>query len=177
VGDYEGEESLEMVPSGKGYKNHDFRWESRFELDDPFRPMLIVALATGRRAGYQRQRPTISEQEAVALFDAVVNSIRLRPTTPVTPAIEPKAALGTPLVTGRACPQSGVWQAEEGERRFVHEGETMPATRVAVKPSLLARLRGGPPPLARRATLWTLVAYAPDPPPVAEPPAGDAPST
>ena len=177
VGPIAGEEVLEMIPTDAGYKIHMFRWESHFAVDDPFRPVLVVELETGRGPDGRDQRPTISEQEAVALFDAVVNSIRLRPTTPVTPVIEPKAALGTPLVTGRACPQSGVWQAEEGERRFVHEGETMPATRVPIKPSLLARLRGGPPPLARRATLWTLVAYAPDPPPVAEPPAGDAPST
>jgi hypothetical protein len=87
--------------------------------------------------------------------------------------VPPKAELGTPLATGRACPQSGVWQAEEGERRFLREGERMPSTRVAGKPSLLERLRGQQP-VVSRATLWTLVAYEPDTPPDAASSSGDA---
>jgi hypothetical protein len=176
VGAITGEALLQMFPSDAGHMTHTFHWESHFALNDPFKPALVVELTTGRLSKWQDKRPTISEQEAVALFDAVVNSIRLRPTTPAKPAIEPKAALGTPLVTGRSCPQSGVWQADEGERRFVREGETMPATRVVVTPSFLARLRGGQP-LARRATRWTLVAYEPDPPSGAEPPSGEPTAT
>ncbi len=68
-----------MLPTDAGYKVHKFRWESRYELNDPFKPVIVVQLSTGR--GKDKDvRPTISEQEAVELFDAVVNSIRLRPT-------------------------------------------------------------------------------------------------
>jgi hypothetical protein len=138
-----------------------FRWESHFALKDPFKPMLVVELTTGRSSKWLGKRPSINERDAVELFDAIVNSIRLRPTTPITAPVPPKAELGTPLATGRMCPQSGVWQAEEGERRFLREGERMPSTRVAGKPSLVERLRGEQP-VVSRATLWTLVAYEPD---------------
>lgn len=175
VGDYTGEELLEMLPSDGGYMTHAFRWESHFELDDPFKPALVVELTTGRRSGWDNKRPTISEQEAVELFDAVVNSIRLRPTTPAKPAPEPNAALGTPLMTGRTCPQNGLWEAEDGGRRYFSEGDTLPAIRVAGKPSFIERLRGTQP-LERRATLWTLVAYGPDPAAGQDPTAGSKPA-
>ena len=162
VGEITGEESLEMLPTDAGYKIHMFRWESHFALDDPFKPALVVELNTGRGQDGVEQRPTINEKDAVELFDAIVNSIHLRPTTPIAAPVPPKAELGTPLATGRVCSQSGVWQAEEGERRFLREGERMPSTRVAGKPSLLERLRGQQP-VVSRATLWTLVAYEPDP--------------
>jgi hypothetical protein len=81
VGPIKGEESLNMVPTDEGYKVHQFRWESRYELDDPFKPVIIVELSTGQGED-EDVRPTISEKEAVELFDAVVNSIRLRPTGP-----------------------------------------------------------------------------------------------
>ena len=70
-----------MLPTDEGYKVHQFRWESRYELDDPFKPVIIVELSTGQGED-EDVRPTISEKEAVELFDAVVNSIRLRPTGP-----------------------------------------------------------------------------------------------
>ncbi|MBS0369477.1 MAG: hypothetical protein JSS57_09785 [Proteobacteria bacterium] len=162
VGLFKGEESLDMVPADGGYKMHMFRWEAQGVPGDPFKPNLVVELTTGRNSGYQDKRPTISEQEAVELFDAVVNSIRLRPTGPAkrseaTPI--PKAPLGEMATTGRQCPQTGRWQAEEGEERLIREGEVMPHTPVSGTASLWQKLRGEAAPTYRSATVWKLVAY------------------
>lgn len=162
VGPFKGEESLDMVPADGGYKVHMFRWETQGVPDDPFRPNLVVELTTGRNSGYQDKRPTISEQEAVELFDAVVNSIRLRPTGPAkrSEAVPiPKAALGEMATTGRQCPQTGRWRAEEGEERLIREGEVMPHTPVSGTASLWQKLRGEAAPTYRSATVWKLVAY------------------
>jgi hypothetical protein len=162
VGRFKGEESLDMVPTGGGYKVHMFRWEAQGVPDDPFRPNLVVELTTGRNSGYQGKRPTISEQEAVELFDAVVNSIRLRPTGPAKrseAAPAPKAPLGEMATTGRQCPQTGCWRAEEGEERLIREGEVMPHTPVSGTASLWQKLRGEAAPIYRSATVWKLVAY------------------
>jgi hypothetical protein len=162
VGSFKGEESLDMVPTGGGYKVHMFRWEAQGVPDDPFRPNLVVELTTGRNSGYQGKRPTISEQEAVELFDAVVNSIRLRPTGPAKrseAAPAPKAPLGEMATTGRQCPQTGCWRAEEGEERLIREGEVMPHTPVSGTASLWQKLRGEAAPIYRSATVWKLVAY------------------
>lgn len=160
VGPIKGEESLDMLPTDEGYKVHAFRWESKFKLGDPFQPMIVVELNTGY-AG-RRQRPTISNKEAVEVFDAIVDSIRLRPTGPAkrseaTPI--PKAPLGEMATTGRQCPQTGRWQAEEGEERLIREGEVMPHTPVSGTASLWQKLRGEAAPTYRSATVWKLVAY------------------
>jgi hypothetical protein len=161
VGSIKGEESLNMVPTDEGYKVHQFRWESRYELDDPFKPVIIVELSTGQGED-EDVRPTISEKEAVELFDAVVNSIRLRPTGPAKrseAAPIPKAPLGEMATTGRQCPQTGRWRAEEGEERLIREGEVMPHTPVSGTASLWQKLRGEAAPIYRSATVWKLVAY------------------
>jgi hypothetical protein len=161
VGSIKGEESLNMVPTDEGYKVHQFRWESRYELDDPFKPVIIVELSTGQGED-EDVRPTISEKEAVELFDAVVNSIRLRPTGPAKrseAAPAPKAPLGEMATTGRQCPQTGRWRAEEGEERLIREGEVMPHTPVSGTASLWQKLRGEAAPTYRSATVWKLVAY------------------
>jgi hypothetical protein len=156
------------MPTDDGYRIHLFRWESIPELDDPFKPSIIVKLETGADSD-GGLHPSITDKEAIELFDAVVNSIRLRPTRPVkSSAIEsPKAPLGTAATTGHRCPQGGLWRAKEGEQRFVTEGETMPKTQVVITSTLWQRLRGEQS-IGMRASHWTLIAF--------ETPTADAPS-
>lgn len=147
-----------MYPSDHGFKTHEFRWESHFALNDAFKPMLVVELSTGR--GNNDKAPTISEKEAVELFDVIVNSIRLRPAGPAkTSAAEPpKTPLGELAATGRTCPQTGMWRSEEGEEQRFAAGEIMPRTVVTGSSSLWQKLRGDVG-QAKIATVWTLVAY------------------
>lgn len=174
-----GEEVLEVLPADGGVRVHSFAWEAKGVLHDPLQPDLYLELRTGRGRGEDPYvRPSLSDEQAVKLFDAIVNSIRLRPTggPPQAGAADapPKAPLGALAATGRACPQTGLWQAEEGERRFLQEEEKMPRTEVAGTPTLFDRLRG-----RRRitsvATLWKLVAYERDLGVDSKSPAGDGP--
>ena len=175
VGGLAADESLVMMPTDHGYKVHMFRWESHPELNDPFKPSIVVELDTGRSPNGDQQ-PTISEKEAVELFDAVVNSIRLRPTGPArtSEAPSPRTPLGAFVRSGEACTQTGWWQCpdggelEGGNRRFLLAGEAMPPAVTLGAPSLLQRLSGERP-RHEAPTVWKLVAYADEQPPTPDP--------
>lgn len=175
VGGLAADESLVMMPTDHGYKVHMFRWESHPELNDPFKPSIVVELDTGRSPNGDQQ-PTISEKEAVELFDAVVNSIRLRPTGPArtSEAPSPRTPLGAFVRSGEACTQTGWWQCpdggelEGGNRRFLLAGEAMPPAVTLGAPSLLQRLSGERP-RHEAPTVWKLVAYAEEQPPTPDP--------
>lgn len=164
VGPIEGEESLDLVPSEAGYKTHNFMWESHWELENPLKPALTVTLTDGGTVG-EPMRPSISDKDAVALFDAIVNSIRIRPTSPgKTSEAEPvpQAPSGQARVviaSGKACPHTGWWMApdggeiEGGNRRYVREGEPMPKIKLLGEASLWQKLKGERPSFVTE-TFW-----------------------
>lgn len=139
--------------------SHEFRFGSVSAVADPTRPLFDIWMQTGVKGNDARQvASSLSDAEAVALWDRIVSTIRLRPVSPPPPP--PNAALGTQHMTGRICPQDGTWQAENGQRRFVAAGQPLPGIAIPVKPTLWQRLRGHRP-IGRMATLWTLVSYGP----------------
>lgn len=177
VGPITGEEHLLMVPTDADYKLHQFRWESHFVVNDPYKPMVSIELTTGRNTDGPDIRPTISEQSAVRLFDEVVNSLRLRPTD-APPAKVSEAPPLTPLgdlqTTGRICPQTGWWQCVEkalpvkgGRRQFFRQGEALPRVTLLGAPSLFQRLKGERPEHII-ATVWKLMEYEQVPEPSAQ---------
>jgi hypothetical protein len=68
------------------------------------------------------------------------------------------------VATGRACPQTGWWQASEageiegGARQYFRAGETMPQVTTLGELSLWQKLKGARPSY-RTATVWKLVDY------------------
>lgn len=179
VGPITGEESMVLLPADHGIRNFAFRWESHFALDDPFKPMIVIQLKTDWEEGGGKPVPKISEKDAVQLFDAIVNSIRLRPTGPATRSETPtpKTPLGELAVTGRTCPETGWWQCADegapvagGSRQLIRQGERMPDVVLLGEPSLWQKVKGEIPQF-RRATVWKLDAYpeAPAGPPGTEP--------
>lgn len=169
VGPITGEESLNTVPTDHGYRIHQFRWESHFELNAPRKPMLALEIETGY-GPKGSMKPTISDEEAVKLFDAIVNSIRPRPTqAPSTSQIDPAplgptTALGDLQATGRACPQTGWWQTSErgeiegGAKRLFRQGEVFPAVKLLGEANVWQKLKGERPAYQTN-TVWQLVAY------------------
>lgn len=97
-------------------------------------------------------RSSVTDERAIEIFDRIVNSIRVRPTGPIEKSSglgEPKAPLGTSLLSGETCPQSGEWESyhepAEGERRrFFAEGELFPKVLLPVPRTLWQTLRGEP---------------------------------
>ncbi|MEJ5211444.1 MAG: T6SS immunity protein Tli4 family protein, partial [Burkholderiales bacterium] len=89
----------------------------------------------GRKTGERYVPPSLTDEQAIRLFDTIVNSIRLRPTGPgkgaaVTPP--PRLPLGTQVTSRTLCPESGLWQCLNEEanltprRRFIPRGAPMP---------------------------------------------------
>ncbi|CAB3699210.1 T6SS immunity protein Tli4 family protein [Trinickia soli] len=170
-----GEEDLSTVPTGHGYSVHQFRWESQgSHVSDALEPTLVVELESGMtRDGHGNPaRPPLTDEEAVAVFDAVSKSLRFRSsesgviTGDTHPS--PDLPLGTLAQTGTTCPQTGWWtcpeaisnEIEGGGRQRFEAGSVIPAAQVLGKQSLIDRLTG------RREkysvnTVWKLVAYDP----------------
>ena len=165
---------LSTVPSGNGYHLHEFRWESQgTSINDPLKPTLIVELESGMTSDDDGEptRPRLTDEQAIAIFDAVANSVRLRPVdgakiSEAAPA--PLVPLGTLAQTGTPCPQTGWWtcpeatanEVEGGRRQRFEAGTAMPIVQVFGKQSFVDRLTGRQQKHGIN-TVWQLVAYDP----------------
>ncbi len=77
----DGEEILWSFPTNHGFRSHQFQWEAQGTLRQPLNADLTVEFESGLQSkGGKWERPNLTDEEAIAIFDAVVNSIRLRPT-------------------------------------------------------------------------------------------------
>ena len=178
VGPLQGEETLEALPSDQGFFIHRFVWETQGKLNSATEPAFYFQLQTGG-AGVQDGRPSLTDKQAIEMFDAIVNSIRLRPTTPgktsatePTPNDDPGAAkrlpLGTKVSSLRSCPESGVYECAADapgvtERRaFINQGRPMPSAFVMSPKRGVSVLFGGEEQKEVELT-WTLIAHKGDP--------------
>jgi hypothetical protein len=175
VGPYKGQEHLASAPNSGGMRGHAFVWETQGEgtLETP---AIKIELSTGHpdRKG-NPQKTSLTDEQATKLWDDILNSFRLRPTgdavktSEIAPESLPSIPLGELVATGRACPQTGWWQASEageiegGARQYFRAGETMPQVTTLGESSLWQKLKGARPSY-RTATVWKLVDYdaAPD---------------
>jgi len=166
-----GEEILETVPADGGFHLHQFRWEAQgTSVSEPLKPTLVVELESGVFSiNGEPMRPQLTDAQAIAVFDAVAASIRLRPTSgDKTNESEPipNHPLGTLAQTGTPCPQTGWWTCPEasgnelagGQRQHFAAGAMLPVAYVLGKPSLVDKLLGKQPQHAVN-TMWQLVAY------------------
>lgn len=168
------EEYLQSIPAGETFSTHMFRWETTGKYHDLYAPEIIVEFRTGKTKDFEERPPTLSDKQAIELFDSIVNSIRVRPVS--SPALSPEPSpnpaapqSGLPLGTSAAslsrCPQTGLWEcaaelAAGEKRRFFPQGMTLPTVIVrGPERSLLQKLKGAPINVLVETT-WTLVAYA-----------------
>jgi hypothetical protein len=176
VGNFPGEDSLDIIPTEEGAKVHSFTWEAQGMLNDPFNPTLHLDFSTGHVPGSSsaRTRPSLTDEQAMKLFDSIVNSIRLRPTGPAKVNIAeppPLPPLGTTAFTGSICPQSGLWYCDEsidysyikiegGRKQFFQVGQAMPQAVLLGKPSFWQKHFGGKKSFRHSTTTsWKLDAY------------------
>ena len=150
-----GEEYLVTLPTDGGYRLHQFHWEAQgTEVGNALEPTLTVELESGMtRENGVPTRPRLTDEQAVALFDAVVDSVRLRPAAGATVSdvkTSSKAPLGTLARTGTPCPQTGWWtcpeavanEIEGGRRQRFEAGTMMPSAKVLPKQSFVERMTG-----------------------------------
>jgi hypothetical protein len=169
LGRWTGFEALARKPAQpRNTESHEFAFISLGALRDSLQPELDVKLDTGVKDDQTASvKPSITDEEAVALWDKLIGSIRLRPTgaeakqSSVTP---PRMPLGEYVDTGSICPQSGWWQCSEGgeiaggRRRYFAAGDLVPHAFVLGKPRLW-QLINVERPTQKVASIWKLVEY------------------
>lgn len=165
VNGFKGEESLDLLPTEDGFKQHYFNWEALGAVKNIFAPILTLQFETATLPLHgPRPRPSLTDDQAIKLYDTIVNSIRLRPTTaPVKTGANdpPKKPVGELAVTGRACPQTGWWQCNDVDvatdlrRQHFKEGDVLPMALRRAPTGLWKKVKGDQP----VATIWQLVAY------------------
>ncbi len=177
VNPHRGEEMLETYPSGEGYSVHKFVWDARGSSRSWSDPVLFVDFATGANPapGSRMVRPSLTDKQAIELFDQIVNSIRLRPTTPgktsdvsdpgsPSPANANRLPLKTKVTSAANCPQTGMWECAADtpsiteHRRFIEVGQPMPYGVVQRPAKGLGGFLGSKEDETVEIT-WTLVAY------------------
>ena len=179
VGPHQGEEVLDALPTGQGYFVHDLVWDVAGEPRSIFVPHIHLELKTGngRSINQRYMRPSLTDKQAIELYDRIVNSIRirLRPTTPgktsdatdpnnPSPATPKRLPLKSKVTSAVNCPQTGIWECAADapgiteHRRFIEAGRPMPYG-IAQRPA--KGLLGGQKDQAVEIT-WSLVSYEKD---------------
>lgn len=85
VGPYPGQEHLASAPGSNGMRGHAFVWETQGDgtLDTP---AIKIELTTGYHDGKGNQQKTsLTDKEAMKLWDDILDSFRLRPVAPPVP--------------------------------------------------------------------------------------------
>jgi hypothetical protein len=85
VGPYAGQEHLASAPGSNGMRGHAFVWETQGDgtLDTP---AIKIELATGYHDGKGNQQKTsLTDKEAMKVWDDILDSFRLRPGAPRVP--------------------------------------------------------------------------------------------
>lgn len=158
-----GFEALSRTPEmAEMHSIHDFAMDFRGVPSDPLKPYAEIQMQTGiegNTAG--ATKAVLTDEEAIAVWDKITSSIRVRPTTPTSGKsndARSSARLGELAATGRTCPQTGWWEPEGGQRQHIKAGERMPHLISSSEPSLWQKLKGEQP-SHRTATMWKLVSY------------------
>lgn len=162
VAGYPGQEYLFTAPNGGGTPAHNFVWETQGEgtLEDP---VVIIQMETGTQDGKGNpQKSSLSNEEALALWDRIVLTFRVRPTGPSkkTSDAGPLAPV-SPMhaVTGEPCPATGEWECTDHgsvQRRHIRIGQAMPQAIFPAPRSAWQEVRGEHPAYALT-VVWTLV--------------------
>lgn len=166
-----GYEVLVRVPDEERvHSHHDFELRFTGVPHDAYKPYASIQLRTGvARNAAGAAKASLTDEEAIALWDRITSTIRVRPTsaTPVKTAgssPQPHLPLGELAATGRICPQTGWWDSDQsgeiqGKRRqHIQAGVRMPHVVSLGEPSLWQKLKGERP-SHRVATMWKLVSH------------------
>lgn len=170
IGAWEGTEALALKPAQEMEKeSHEFHFISMGAPNDSMRPRLDIQLDTG--AGDRLKgtvKPSLTNEEAVALWYKLTSSIRVRPRSKLAneKASDRRVPLETSSVTGALCPEAGWWECthsasvDGGKRRHFTEGEPLPYVVVRGDANLWQKLTGKIP-TRKFATAWKLIGYEP----------------
>ncbi|MDX3988929.1 MAG: T6SS immunity protein Tli4 family protein [Achromobacter sp.] len=145
VGPIQAEEYA-TAGSQEGQRLYSFTWESQGKDDSITEPNLAAQLGVLERNRDNQGNPPppafASDAEAVALWDAIVESIRLRPGAAGASSSQGNASTGMTAASGTPCPWPGIWKcdgaAQEPEQTFMH-GQILPLVDGRVVPWRLVK--------------------------------------
>jgi Tle cognate immunity protein 4 C-terminal domain/Tle cognate immunity protein 4 N-terminal domain len=147
---------------------YGFWWEVNGTEDNVFIPHLSFTMETGK-SDNGPVPSSLSERAAIALWDKISSSIRLRPTQERKPvaALPPPTPLGTYALAGDRCPESGWWLCGDGgggigvlggQRQYIKKGDRMPQALLLPPQTMWEKLRGVQPSFeSTTQTSWKLV--------------------
>lgn len=167
IGVWKGEEILTRRPAFRGETDaHEFRFYSSGSVNDKFHPRVDIRLDSGVKGNAMaRVKPSVTDEEAIALWDGILSTIRLRQPNDATPlpTATHERALGTIEITGALCPQTGWWECNENRKidgrrlRLFSKGEKLPPVSISGSSRLWRRLIGDSFSIAD--VRWKLVKY------------------
>jgi hypothetical protein len=168
---HDGFEALSRTPELPDVHSfHEFAMDFKgtpFDLLKPYADIRMQAGVADNAAG--ATKAGLTDEEAIALWDKITSTIRVRPTNAVSvkggfaDTVQHRP-LGELAATGRECPQTGWWESDEPasidseRRRYMRAGDRMPHILAAVERSVWQKLKGERP-SHRIATVWKLVSY------------------
>lgn len=165
-----GQELIEKVAEHNGTTGHSFMWESlRSDKTSVFTPSLVFELSTGHGQNGEPVSSTLPDAAAIALWDRMLASLRLRPTNAATSAVpSPQVAtIGSRAVAGDVCPQTGWWRCTDGDDRtgisggrvqYIRAGQAVPQALLLPPATSWQKLRGEPPSFRSKIpSSWKLV--------------------
>lgn len=142
--EWQGQEAASWKPARPGFHeaSHEFLFWSPGQANDPYHPLIEAQFHTGVKGNKRAAvAPSLSDEEAIALWDKLLGSIRVRPmAAPVAEKVDTMP--GTVAQAGQPCPQTGWWEcldaAHYGENvrmqggaiQYIHEGAAMPQARL-----------------------------------------------
>jgi hypothetical protein len=168
IGGLRGDEVVERFDEENDSIVYSFWWEVSGTAEDVMNPHLSFTMDTGK-SNSGPVPSSLSQEAAIALWDKISSSIRLRPTeAPKAVAVEPPPTpLGTYALAGERCPESGWWLCGDGgngigvlggQRQYIRKGERMPQALLLPPQTLWEKLRGMQPSYeSNNQTAWKLV--------------------
>ena len=165
-----GDELVLRVREPNFSTGYSFEWQMAGRQDDIYAPLLTFELMSGVNpaAGGKPLQSTLSEEAMFELWERIVSTIRVRPTSIAgdSAALPSGVALGTNAFAGQACPLTGWWACSDGgngvgvfggQRQFVTQGRRMPQALLLPPQTMWQRLRGLQPSYeSTNPTVWVL---------------------
>lgn len=158
-----GEEILDRVHEFNGNYCHSFMWELiHNKTDTVFTPQMSFELSTGHSESGTTVDSSLTDAQALTLWDKMLSSLRVRPVVVAEPvAVTPtQATIGTRANSGMACPTSGWWHCvnslAQDNTHWFQCGQILPKASLQRQQSILDRLKGTPD-LRSKPTVWEFV--------------------
>jgi Tle cognate immunity protein 4 C-terminal domain/Tle cognate immunity protein 4 N-terminal domain len=74
-----GEELLMRIPTDDAKYNHNFQWEALGQVNSSKFPFMSITMSTGDTGPDKSKASSLTDEEAIALWDSLLNSWKIRP--------------------------------------------------------------------------------------------------